>query len=679
MPRLEISLLRSPQIKLNGQQITELPGRAQALFYYLAMTKQQYAREHLAELIYSDEDMPLKKKLDNMRNTGGVMSLKRMLGEYLEVHRHSLAFRVESDFWLDVDVFEASLRGPNPTAEQLQTAVDLYQDDFLGNFSLRGGDEFNDWAQVYRERLRRLAMNALYLLTVHYKQERLYAAGLGSVTRLLALEPYFEEAHREMMLLLALTGQVSEACAHYERYWDTLDAEGLEPEAETKALYQQLTRGEVLPDVAVPLPAPPPQRFSPPFLAPAPLRHFVGRQPLQAQLVAELRKAGTTAVHALVGMGGVGKSSLAAEIARTAQEYFPDGVLWANVAASEPMAVLESWAQAYGYDFSRLGDLESMANAFRGVLADKRVLLVLDDVTSVSRVRPLLPNGPACRVLLTTRDQDLAYALDGQVWQLEELSPENGRLLLTHILGEKRIKAEPEAVTAICDLLQNLPLAVEIIGQRLKSRSRRSLADVAQRLRDEKQRLSELEISDRAVRTSFAISYDTLDAKERRMFALMGVFNGRSFTADTLASLAEQGRYEAEDLIFALVALSLAQTDGDTRYKQHPLLADFAREKLAAEDEGMVYGRWPTPTSPSPNNTRMTMTFSAPNGTTSWPPCKPPTTTNCGKRLLTLPTPCTMPGLHAAVIPRPGKATNGQLKRRICPMILFPLPPSMCI
>lgn len=594
MPRLEIALLGYPQIRLNGKLVDNLPAKSQALLYYLVLTKQQFSRDHLAELLWSNENMPLEKKKNNLRGNGALLPLTRDFNEFLFTERHSLAFRTESDYGLDVDAFEVALRDTNPTQGQLQTAVNLYRDDFLAGLTLRNAAGFDEWSQRMRERLRRLAMNALYLLAVHYKQQQQYPAGIDCITRLLALEPYFEEAHREMMIFLGLTGQVSEACNHYERYEAFLADDGLEPEQETLAVYQQLVRGEIGPDEASQpvIPTEPSPQWSPPFQPPARIPHFVGRQALKKAILSNLKKDTSAGIQAVVGMGGIGKSSLAIEIAHDAQSQFPDGILWASVATSEPTAVLESWAMAYGYDFSRIGELDSMANAFRSVLADKQVLLVLDDVSSVARIRPLLPNGDNVRVLLTTRDQDLAYAVDAEVWLLAELSPENGRALLTNILGEDRIAAEDEAAAELCDLLQNLPLALEIIGQRLKSRPRRKLADIVQRLRDEKQRLSELHISDREVRASFALSHATLDAGLKEMFALMGVFNGRSFTAETLAAIAAQDRYEAEDRIFALVALSLAQEEGNVRYIQHPLLADFAREKLQErEDEGEVYGR----------------------------------------------------------------------------------------
>lgn len=601
MPRLEITLLGSPQIKVDGKPIEGLPAKAQALLIYLVMTKQQHGREHLAELLFSDETMPADKKLSNLRGAGALLALNRVLGEFLVTqYRLTLAFRVESDYQLDVDEFERCLRQPQPTAAQLETAVQLYRGDFLTGLSLRhDAAGFEDWAQLNRQRLRRLAMNALYLLAVHYKQEGQPIPGIACVTRLLEFEPLLDEANRELMLLYANTEQVSKAIEQYEKYQELLETElGLEPEKATRDLYKQLIRGEYRPPTPTPIISSPPKSWLPPFQTPPKIAHFVGRREVLARLVAELRQDGPATMHALVGMGGVGKSTLAVEAAHTTQEHFEDGVLWAS-AASEPTAVLESWAQAYGHDFSQIGDLESRANAFRGLLAQRRVLLVLDDVTSAARVRPLLPNGPGCRVLLTTRNQELAIRLNAQVWPLEELSRAEGRLLLGRILGEERVNAEPEAAAAVCALLQNLPLAVEIIGQRLKSRPERRLTDVVQRLQDEKQRLSELKISDDPeVRASFGLSYTTLGNVEQQAFALMGVFHGRSFPVEAFAALIPPpmpDRYETEDRVFGLAALSLVRQvgkNGQRRYKQHALLADFAREKLAeGKQEQEVYGR----------------------------------------------------------------------------------------
>ena len=588
MKKLELALLGQPDFKLDGATINDLVLRkGLALIAYLAVTKQSHSREALAGLFWGE--MSEEKARRNLRVA--LTKLRKQFDDFLIIQRRTLAFDPDSNYWLDVDLFEQNLNQPNPTTEQLQTAVNLYRGPFLADLPLRDALLFEEWVRPYQERLRQMAMEALYRLSVLNTQEGAYAQGIDNLGKLLQLEPWMEEAHRQMMLLFALSGQRSAALTQFEQCQAILDEElGVEPTEATIVLYEKILNEEIKADDTQIMPAPSPT-IPIPFQAPAEKANFIGRQSFLTELGTTLQQPENGTIQAVVGMGGVGKSTVAIQLAHQLRSHFVDGVLWANAAVSEPHAVIESWAQLYGYDFSRMTDLESMAAALRSVLTDKAVLIILDDVTSITRIKPLLPTGAKNHVLLTTRDHDLARALDAQVWSLQELSPENGRILLASILGEKRLAAEPEAATEICNRLENLPLAVEIIGQRLKSRPRRRLTDVAQRLRSEEQRLSELQISDRAVRASFAISYQSLDRDLRRMFALMGLFNGRSFSAEALADIAQLDRYEAEDRIFALTALSLAQEGGLTRYKQHALLADFALETLG-EDAGKEYGRF---------------------------------------------------------------------------------------
>ena len=589
MKKLELALLGQPDFKLDGATINDLVLRkGLALIAYLAVTKQSHSREALAGLFWGE--MSEEKARRNLRVA--LTKLRKQFDDFLIIQRRTLAFDPDSNYWLDVELFEQNLNQPNPTTEQLQTAVNLYRGPFLADLPLRDALLFEEWVRPYQERLRQMAMEALYRLSVLNTQEGAYAQGIDNLGKLLQLEPWMEEAHRQMMLLFALSGQRSAALTQFEQCQAILDEElGVEPTEATIVLYEKILNEEIKADDTQIMPAPSPT-IPIPFQAPAEKANFIGRQSFLTELGTTLQQPENGTIQAVVGMGGVGKSTVAIQLAHQLRSHFVDGVLWANAAVSEPHAVIESWAQLYGYDFSRMTDLESMAAALRSVLTDKAVLIILDDVTSITRIKPLLPTGAKNHVLLTTRDHDLARALDAQVWSLQELSPENGRILLASILGEKRLNDEPEAATEICNLLENLPLAVEIIGQRLKSRPRRRLADVAQRLRSEEQRLSELQISDRAVRASFAISYQSLDRDLRRMFALMGLFNGRSFSAEALAYIAQLDRYEAEDRIFALTALSLAQEDGHTRYKQHALLADFALEMLGDEDGAVEYGRF---------------------------------------------------------------------------------------
>ncbi|MBN1935121.1 MAG: protein kinase [Anaerolineae bacterium] len=326
--------------------------------------------------------------------------------------------------------------------------------------------------------------------------------------------------------------------------------------------------------------AQPPARNAP-FQAPADNAQFVGRRQELADFLRMMIRSQQQNTTCLAGMGGIGKTSLAIHIAHQLRDRFVDGVLWANARTSDPLAIIDSWARAYDCDFSGLPDLASRATALRGILADKRLLLILDDVQSIEQVQLLVPGSSHCITLLTTRDLALATALNVHIYPLSALNPLESRQLLIRLLGEERVMSEKDAADEICDLLGHLPLAVEIVAQRLASRKRWPLADLAERLRDETRRLSELQISDHQVRASFESSLDTLDESLRHSFALLGVFEGRPFTLNAFVAVAGLDRWMAEDDLYALLALSLVGEFGETHYRQHPLLADFAREQLA--------------------------------------------------------------------------------------------------
>ena len=583
MPSLHLTCFQSFTAALAGAPAAFRSAKGRALLIYLAVEQDRpHQRATLAGLLWPDESEARARK--NLSQT--LLEVRKAIGDadaappFLLTTPQSIAFNPQSLHQLDVADFVNALQSGN-----YAQAAALYAGPFLDDFYVADSDLLEDWMVTTRERLHQQMLTALSKLTEQQETQGKWDNALASVRRLLALAPWQEEAHCQLMRLLARSGQRSAALAQYDTLTQMLmDELGVSPAPETDALYDQILAGGIGPlssgasgSVASAMAIAPAE---PPFQALAQPSHFVGRRAEIERLRTQMSAPGLH-IHAIVGMGGVGKTTLTTQVAHAARNAFRDGVLWANPLTSNPLDILASWANAYGYDFSQISELGSRAAAVRGLLAQRQTLIVIDNVRQVSDIEPLLPNGGDCAVLFTTRDLEVAAALNAETLLLDELDESEALELLRAILGNDRVNSELAAAVEICTLCGDLPLAVEIAAQRLKSRPRMKLGQMVERLGHQQQRLA-LEISDRAVRSSFEVSWAALDEELQAVFPLLAVFEGRSFTSEAVASLSDLEQFDVEDYLFALSALSLVREEAENRWWQHPLMADFALEKLGA-------------------------------------------------------------------------------------------------
>jgi transcriptional regulator with XRE-family HTH domain len=328
--------------------------------------------------------------------------------------------------------------------------------------------------------------------------------------------------------------------------------------------------------------APPMPAYRPPFQAVADLPYFVGREAVLEQLKSHLLDTKGTGICVLQGMAGTGKTAAATRIAYQLRPQFPDGVLWARLDLSDTMMILHTFARAYGADVSHYDDIASRSRVVRDLLADKRALIIFDNALDSAGVEPLLPPTGQCAVLITTRRQDLRVAQGSNRLTLQPFQADSAssQALFAHFLGQERAEADAETLAEIAELTGHLPLALAIVAGRLAYEPGWSTADFLSRMQTDARRLKELQSEDQNVRLSFTASYELLPGEVQPFFDCLSHFGGEDFSPTAAAAAAGILLEDAQDYLRTLYRLSLVQSGRAGRYRLHPLLRDYAREKL---------------------------------------------------------------------------------------------------
>lgn len=425
---LTIRLFGAPQIAFGERPITDfITRKAEALFLYLAATQRPHTRDALATLLWAEEEHQRAKK--NLRDI--LPNLRDQLGDYLLITRESITINTKCAYWVDLQHFQTHLQHNSANIEEIHDAVSLYRGEFMEGFHVRSAPNFEEWMLLERERLHKTYMQSLHTLAAYHIDQQDYFAALVVTQRLLAIEPWQEKAHRQQMISLAGSGRVNEALAQYATCQRILaDELGLEPMAETTALYDQIRNGtyERLPlwsALAMTTPSetqangtaldnsPPDDAIGSPRRAdsPAPkvalhsalsalshtftalpshnlprqLTPFFGRAVEIRAICAKLQQP-DCAWLTMTGVGGVGKTRLALKVGETLLPYFRDGVWFVSlldIIPGESLAEQVVTAIGKALQISFTG-AESLTPQLFAYLRDKQLLLILDNFEHLS-------------------------------------------------------------------------------------------------------------------------------------------------------------------------------------------------------------------------------------------------------------------------------------------------------
>ncbi len=579
-----------------------------ALAVYMACTGQAHPRELLAEMFWPDRTLDAARS--NLR--AALTDLRKQVGSAVNVTRNSVKLPAGHTCWVDAVALDEGLSrfdevrkelGLTPVGRSLlQESLAIYQGDFLGGFYVNSPD-FENWAWMERDRLRNRVMSAFDILIDYHTLNAEYAVGLARASELLQIDPLREKTIRYLMQLHVRSGDRASALYQYDSWRSKLSEElGLEPEAKTIGLYEDIKAGRLSLPAAITVLGPSNTGIGDVRL-PHPPTPFVGRENELVALIT-LVLSSESRLITILGPGGIGKTRLAiavAEAVSAAEQstpHFADGIVFVSLeAASTPGATLTTLATTIGLQAS------TSQEHLLDYLKSEQMLIILDGfdpgLNGVSLINDLMVTTSALCLLITAREPVGIYG--EQQYLISGLSLSAGSKI-THVeqalvevpavrlLVQSARRSNPrftlqghELDTAIdlCHALDGIPLAIELAASwtrfmpvaEILSAIQRSIDFLETDLRDIPER-------HRSMRGVFDSVWERLPREEQRIFAELAVFvDGFSRGA------AQEVTGCSVRVLASLVSKSLVTYDFEVdRYHIHELLRQFCAEKRAGSD-----------------------------------------------------------------------------------------------
>ncbi len=618
---VQFRILGSVEASIDGQLVDLGPRQQQCVLVALLINANRpVSGDELIERAWGENPPPrarntlytyLSRLRQALSGTDEVRLLRRPAGYQLEVDEQAV----------DLHLFRTlSARGrAEPDQEKasrlIRQALDLWRGEALPGLD-------TPWLHGIRATLLKDRLAAELEYTDLALARGRHAELLATLASQAEQRPLDERLAGQFMLALYRSGRQADALTHYQRTQARLAEElGIRPSEPLRTLHQQMLTAD--PVLAAPRTVPQavergaePDRpvsahvaeLPAPRQLPAAPRSFTGR----AEEIALLSRAvdapdngGTVVISAIGGAGGMGKTSLALHWAHRHAHRFPDGQLFVNLRGFDPSGSPRTAESAVRILLAALGvepnavpvDLDAQVGLYRSLVADKRMLIVLDNAADAEQVSPLLPGSASCTVLVTSRDRltSLVNTHGAQPLPLDVLDDADARSLLVARLGEERVAAEPAAVSELLACCAGLPLALSIVIGRAQEHPEFPLATLAAELRERTNRLGALdEDADSGVRAVLSWSYVALSPAQARVFALLGLAVGPDISLPAAASLTGIRANQLRTVLRQLERASLLQQPLPGRYRMHDLIRLYAGEqadRLSEPDRAAALSR----------------------------------------------------------------------------------------
>ncbi|MCL4832509.1 MAG: hypothetical protein KJZ86_08715 [Caldilineaceae bacterium] len=618
MQKLEVRVLGTPQVHLNGAPVRFRLRKSLALFIYLTVTRQPHSRDKLATLLWPGYDQSttrayLRKALSLLQQD--------LPGDWLKIDRHQLALADCHNFWLDAAEYAALANGGGKgSLDRLEHAAALYTGDFLDGFSLPDAEGFEEWRLHEAESLRGRLMGVLKEVVDGLASQGEASRALAYARQRVELDAYDEAAHVALMNLYAANGQSGPAIRQYETLVRLLKDElGVLPAAETTATWREIVENGRRNNVQnVPLPAA--VQTDIPSGPPSNLPHlpasFVGREEELGLIAARLADPACRLLT-LAGPGGMGKSRLAIEagtrLLADSPALFPDGVWFVPLVAAETRdGLVSQLADTFQLPFARMGD--PFPELLKR-LEQKRLLIVLDNFEQLLAHAPLLSQlltvAGGVKLLVTSRERlnlpeewlihlhglavppdlsgtpaDFSRVPDVSMGAPDRSPPAPALTLFTQRLRQLQLDFAPTGEEGrwageVCRMVGGMPLALELAaawGDVLSCREIVQQLEISLGiLRSESLSLPERHRSMAAV---LASAWQRLSGEEQQVMARLSLFRG-GFTREAAAAVTGASLL----LLQGLIHRSLLRRTGEGRYEMQELIRQYAGERLARQPE----------------------------------------------------------------------------------------------